>query len=78
MYDIKRYNGLTFIQENERKKISEWNSLHDITNTSKLPKNLNIHCYTILHVCTNTRKGRAQFNKNRILLDSGCSSTIVM
>ena len=35
-------------------------------------------CSSILHVCMNTRKGRAKFNNFLILLDSGCSSTIFM
>ena len=31
----------------------------------------------IVQGCTNTQKGRAKFNNFLILLDSGCSSTIV-
>ena len=32
----------------------------------------------ILHGCMNTRKGEEKFKNFRILLDSGCISTIIM
>ena len=44
----------------------------------KCTKNLNIHYSPILHVCMNNRIVKARFENFRILLDSGCSSTIVM
>ena len=36
------------------------------------------HYSHILHVCMNTRKGKEKFKNFQILLNSGCSSTIVM
>ena len=56
----------------------ECNLLHDRLNPYKCTKPLNIHYYYILHVCMNTRKGKERFKNFRILLDSGCKSTIVM
>ena len=69
---------MTRIQNNEVKNISECNLLHDIINPSKRTKNLNSHYSPILHGCMNTRKGKSKFKNFRILLDSGCNSTIVM
>ena len=66
------------IHDNEVNKISECNLLHDIINYPRRAKILNIHYSPIIHVCMNTRKGKSKFNNFRILLDSGCSSTIVM
>ena len=39
---------------------------------------MNIHWYPILHGCMDTQKGRYNINDIGIILDSGCSSTIVM
>ena len=39
---------------------------------------MNSHYSPILHGCMNTKKGRAKFKKFQILLDSGCSSMIVI
>ena len=47
-------------------------------NPSKRAKNTNSRCYTILHGCMNTRRGRAKYIYIWVLLDSGCSSMIVM
>ena len=58
--------------------IDEWNLLHDLINPSKHTKILNIHYSTIIRVCMNTRKRKSKFNNFQILLDSGCSSTIVI
>ena len=69
---------MTRINNNEVKNISEYNLLHDIINHTKHAKILNIHYSPILHVCMNTRKGKAKFKNFRILLDSGCNSTIAM
>ena len=66
------------IHENKVNKISECNLLHDIINPSKCSKYINIYYSPIIDGCMNTRKSRAKFNKFRILLDSGCSSMIVM
>ena len=65
------------IHDNEVKNIAECNLLHDIINPPKHAKNMNSHYYPILHVRLNNRKCRAKFKKFRILLGSGCSSTIV-
>ena len=69
---------MTFIHDNKANNITECNLLHDILNPPKRIENLNIHYSYILHGCMNTIKGRARFNNFRILLDSGCSSTIVI
>ena len=69
---------MTRIHNNEVKNIAECNLLHDIINPPKRAKNLNSHYYPILHVCMNTRKGKAKFKNFHILLESGCSYTIVM
>ena len=78
IYDIKRPNRINDIHDNEVNKIYECNLLHDILNPSKLTKNINSHYSPILHGFMNTIKGKAKFNNFRILLNSGCSSTIVM
>ena len=77
-YDIEIQNGMNFIHRNKVNKVAEFNLLHDILNPSKHTKHLNIHYSPILHGCMNTRKGREYFKRFQILLDSGCSSTIVM
>ena len=69
---------MTRIQNNQVKNISECNLLHDIINPPKHAKKLNSHYSPIIHVCMNTRRSKANFNNFHILLDSGCSSTIVM
>ena len=69
---------MTRIHNTEVKNISEFNFLHDIINPLKRAKILNSYYSRILHGCMNTRKGRARFKNFCILLDSGCSSTIVM
>ena len=77
-YDIEIHNGMTCIHGNKVNIIFEWNLLHDILNPLKITKKLNIHYSPILHGCINTRKGRSRFNNFRILLHSGCNSTIIM
>ena len=69
---------MTCIHENESNTISGFNLLHDILNTSKRTKILNIHYSTILHGCMDKRKGREKFKNFQILLGSGCSYNIVM
>ena len=66
------------IHENEVNKIAGYNLLYDIINPSKHTKILNIHYSPILYGCMYTRKCGAKFENLGILLDSGCSSTIVM
>ena len=63
---------------NKLNKLAEWNLLHDMINLLKLTKNLNSHYSPVLQGCINTQKGKQKFKKFRILLDSGCSSTILM
>ena len=75
---LKKQAKMIYIYDNEVNNISKCNVLHDIANPPKCAKNINSHWYPILHVCINTRKGRAKFKISRIILDSGCSSTIVM
>ena len=69
---------MTCIHGNEVNKIAEQNVLHDIINLSKRTKFLNSYYSPIMHGRMNTRKGRAKFKNFRILLDSECSTTIVM
>ena len=47
-------------------------------NPPKPAKNLNSHYFPVLNVFINTKIGGAQFKIFRILLDSGCGSTIVI
>ena len=69
---------MTRIHNKEVKNIAEFNLLHNIINPPKRAKILNRHYSPILHICMNTRKGKAKFKNFCILLDSGCSSTILM
>ena len=66
------------IHKNEVNKIAEWNLLNDILNPLKWTKKLDRDDSPITYVCMNTWKGRGKFKNFRILLDIGCSSTIVM
>ena len=43
----------------------------------KCAKNKNSHYCTIINRCMDTRRGREKFNNLQILLDSGCSYTII-
>ena len=74
----KSLNIMNHIHNNKANNISKWNLLHDILNTSKHTKNINRHYYLILHVCMNTRKGKETIKNVRLLLDSECSSKILM
>ena len=69
---------MTRIHDNKVKNISECNLLHDIINPPKCTKFFNFFYSTYLHGYMNTRKGKVRFKNFRIILDSGCSSTIVM
>ena len=73
---MKIVDGMNCIHDNVVNKRAECNLLHDILNPYKCTKNINTHYYPIIHVCMNTRKGRAKFNIFRILLDSLCIPTI--
>ena len=52
--------------------------MHAIINPPKRAKNINSHCYPILHVCIKIRKYRVRFNNFQIILNSGFSSKILM
>ena len=69
---------MTCLHNNEVKNIAECNLLYDIINRPKRGKKLNSHYSHIIHGCMNTGKGKANFKNFHILLDSGCSSTIVI
>ena len=77
-YGIKKQTDTIHIHYKEVNKISEWNLIYDIINTTKRAEHLNIHYYPIIQVCMNTRLGRSRFKNFQILLDSGYSSIIVM
>ena len=77
-YVIESLDKLIHIHDNEVKNISGYNLLYDIINPPKRAKNMDSHYSHILHGCMNTRKGKAKFKNSRIILDSGCSYTIVM
>ena len=66
------------MHDKEVNKISECNLLHDIINPPKHAKKLNSHHSPILHGFMNTIKGKAKIKNFQILLNSGCSSTILM
>ena len=57
------------INDNGGIKISEWNLLHDILNTSKCNKNTIYNYPPILHECMNILRGRNRYN-NKYALDS--------
>ena len=65
------------IYDNDLNHINEFNLLHGILNPSKHTKNNDSRYYPILCVCMNARRGKGEY-KNRIVLDSGFSSTILM
>ena len=69
---------MTRIHDKEVNKIPEYNLLRDIINPPKRDKILNSHYSPIIHGCMNTRHGRAKFKNFQILLESGCSSNILM
>ena len=75
---IENRNEIIYIHDKDVKNIAEYNLLHDIINPPKRAKNINSHYSPITHECMNTRKGRANFKNFQIILDSGCSSKVVM
>ena len=77
-YVIESRAKIIYIHDNEVNNISEFNLLHDIINISKRTININSHYSPILHGCMNIIKVRSNFKNFLILLDSGCSSTIVV
>ena len=76
-FRIEKWNELIHIHYKEVNKIPECNLLHDIINPPKRVKNINSHYSNILHGFMNTRHGILKFKSFQILLDSGCSPTIV-
>ena len=76
--DMKILNITNRTENNEVYNISKCNLLQEILNLYKITKNTNRHYSPILNVRMNTRKGREKFKNFQILLDSGCSSTILM
>ena len=77
-YGIENQNYMTRIHDDKVNKIYECNLLDDIIISPKHTKTLNSHDSPILNGCMNIRKVRAKFKNFWILLDSGCSSKIVM
>ena len=75
---IENKNEMIYIHDNEVNNIAECNLLHDIINPPKCAKNVNSHYYPILNECINIRKDKENFESFQIILDSGCSSMIVM
>ena len=75
---VEKRNYMIHIHYKEVNNTAKRNLLHDIINPPKLSKSMNNHYYPILHVCMNTRKGRAKFMNFRIILGSGYSFDIVM
>ena len=78
IYDIEDQNGMTRIHDKKVNNIAEFSLLHDIVNPVKHTKRLNNNYCPIIYEFMNNRKGKQKFNNFRILLDSGCSSMIVM
>ena len=77
-YMIENRNEVIYIHNNKVNDIYKYSLLHDIINPPKRPKNINSHYSHIVHWCINIRKVKAKFKNIWILLDSGCSSTILM
>ena len=78
LYVIENRNKMIYIHDKKVNTIAECNLIHDIINPLKRTKQLNSHYSPILHWRMNTRKDGENFKNFRILLDSGCSSKIVM
>ena len=78
VYDIKNHNGITCKHKKKVNNIAECNVLYGMINPSKRTKLLNSHYSPILIGCMNTRKGKSRFNNFQILLDSRCSSIIII
>ena len=66
------------IHNNKVNNIVGRNLLHEILNPSKSTKNVNSHYSPILHGWVDRHKGKAKFNIFGVLLDSGCSSMILI
>ena len=75
---MKEWYYLYTVHENKVNKLFGCNSLNVILDPPKLSKTLNSHHYPILKGCMNILEGKEKFKNFRILLDSGCSSTIII
>ena len=75
---MKSFNDMNFIHDKKIKIRAECNLLHVILNYSKHTKNIKIRYYHILNGSMNTHREKAKFKNVRIILDSGCSSSILM
>ena len=75
-YEIVNQNDMKRINDNEVNKVYKCDLLHNVINPPKRIKNIDIHYFPILHGFMNTRKGKVKFNIFRIILESGCSSTV--
>ena len=75
---MKSFNYVYLNQYNRVSIIVEFNLLNGIINLSKHTKNINSHYYLILYEFMNIHRGKEKVNNFQILLDSRCSSTILM
>ena len=71
-------NSINCIHDNEVNNIAELNLLNYIIDRSKLTKNINSHYSPVRYGYINTRRGKAKFDNFRTLLDTECSSIILM
>ena len=69
---------MTFIHNKEVNNIAEYNLLHDNLIHFLNAKKFNIHYSPNIHGFMNTRKGKAKFKNYQIILDSGCSSMVLI
>ena len=67
MCDMKSLNYMNCIHDNKINNIATRNLQHDILDSSKHTKNINIHYSPILYGCMKTHRGKAKF-KNFIIL----------
>ena len=67
IYDMKILNYMNCIHDNKINNIATRNLQHDILDSSKHTKNINIHYSPILYGCMKTHRGKAKF-KNFIIL----------
>ena len=75
---MKSLNDMNRIHDKKLNNIAQCDLLHNIINPYKHAKSINNHYSSILHECMSTCRGVSNFKNFRILLDSGCISTILM
>ena len=78
VYDKKISNNMNRINDKYINNIAEFNLLHNVIDYYKCTKNINTHYSFTIHGCMDTRMGEEKHKKLYILLDIGCSYTIVM